>query len=457
MRQWLEAGYFKGDLPISQSNTGPFLPLSKIFPDLTVAFKPASERIEQPESAPVPAPTPSLDPSPSIPLDVISTTVPSAREETVNVQHTIEPVMPEEPPAPQPVPEQKTRKEKVKVQVQAEESPASVEEPVPDSSAGLVVSETGNSQSAQLKMMLGLSSGAVAAGGSGGGVPVEQDKPKQSKRSGSKAKQKQEAVKAPVPKKKSGNTTAPAPVPVPVPEPKTYEPEPEPEPVPAPVPAQMTAPAKSVWGVSKPSSMPRKTMSEIQREEARASGTHDRNGGGRSSGGGGGGGAGWAGIAASGGTSAWNGAARPTVNTLHPTPTMVAPQPSRAPAKSQPAPGQNPPSRGAPATSSTKQQEPAVSSNPTEVFGATMSPALEAWCREQMKAMNGNDDLTLIAFCMTLTDPAEIRQYLLAYLGSSPRVSSFASEFIQKRGLGAQKQERWESTKPKKGRKKNNK
>ena len=41
MRQWLEAGYFKGDLPISQNPKGSFQPLSSLFPDLTIAFKAA--------------------------------------------------------------------------------------------------------------------------------------------------------------------------------------------------------------------------------------------------------------------------------------------------------------------------------------------------------------------------------------------------------------------------------
>ena len=42
MRQWLEAGYFKGDLPISQNTKGPFLALNSYFSgDPSNAFKPA--------------------------------------------------------------------------------------------------------------------------------------------------------------------------------------------------------------------------------------------------------------------------------------------------------------------------------------------------------------------------------------------------------------------------------
>lgn len=61
--------------------------------------------------------------------------------------------------------------------------------------------------------------------------------------------------------------------------------------------------------------------------------------------------------------------------------------------------------------------------------------------------LNGTTDITLVSFCMTLSDPGEIRQYLTAYLGSTPQVNNFANDFIQKRGLGGSaKQEEWETT-----------
>ena len=90
-----------------------------------------------------------------------------------------------------------------------------------------------------------------------------------------------------------------------------------------------------------------------------------------------------------------------------------------------------------------------------DAFGAKMSPELERWCKEQMARLNGTDDLTLVGFCMTLNDAEEIRQYLTAYLGSTPQVNSFATEFLQRKGGLQGKQEEWESTVPvKKGRKK---
>ena len=83
-----------------------------------------------------------------------------------------------------------------------------------------------------------------------------------------------------------------------------------------------------------------------------------------------------------------------------------------------------------------------------------MNPALEAWCKEQMRKLNGSDDLTLVSFCMTLNDPAEIRQYLTAYLGSTPQINNFATEFINRKGGGKARTEEWETTvKPKKTKK----
>lgn len=51
-----------------------------------------------------------------------------------------------------------------------------------------------------------------------------------------------------------------------------------------------------------------------------------------------------------------------------------------------------------------------------------MSPAMASWASQQLKKMNGKDDLTLLEFCMSLSDASEIRQYLAAYLGSTPEV-----------------------------------
>jgi hypothetical protein len=47
---------------------------------------------------------------------------------------------------------------------------------------------------------------------------------------------------------------------------------------------------------------------------------------------------------------------------------------------------------------------------------------------------------------MTLTDRDEIRQYLTAYLGSSPQVTTtFATEFIRRKLGESGKKEEWES------------
>ncbi|CAN0453924.1 unnamed protein product, partial [Laminaria digitata] len=62
-----------------------------------------------------------------------------------------------------------------------------------------------------------------------------------------------------------------------------------------------------------------------------------------------------------------------------------------------------------------------------------MPPAMSSWASQQLKKINGKDDLTLLEFCMSLSDASEIRQYLAAYLGSTPEVSSFATEFLHRK------------------------
>ncbi|ETW08551.1 hypothetical protein, variant [Aphanomyces invadans] len=63
--------------------------------------------------------------------------------------------------------------------------------------------------------------------------------------------------------------------------------------------------------------------------------------------------------------------------------------------------------------------------------GGNASDDLLLWASKQVKKLGGAEDL--IQYCATLEDPGEIREYLAAYLGSTPKVSAFATEFIQKK------------------------
>ena len=186
-------------------------------------------------------------------------------------------------------------------------------------------------------------------------------------------------------------------------------------------------------------------MSEIQQEEARRAAIEAaQNGGSRLSS------SGWANIAA--GSQGWSSGVvkRASAPTASAAASLRPSHVSRSSVGAQPVVATN----KKPQALTQQQRGNSSASTSAEDFGATMSPALEAWCKEQMQKMNGTDDLTLIAFCMTLTDANEIRQYLQAYLGSGPKVNAFASEFINKRGLGS-KQEEWETPgSAKKGRKK---
>ena len=380
MRQWLEAGYFKGDLPISQQPGGPFHPLSTLFQDVSFAFRvPGQSAGAEAEQA-------------------------ATREAALQMRAM-------EDAERREVEHREAMRREAEERVAAEAAASAARKAAEAQKAAAARAQEQNNSSTQLKMMLGLGVGRQEGEG--------QDQQMTLLPVAKTQKQRNQAVSAPM------AVSSPAPAP------------------------------KPAWG-SSPGQMPKKSMSEIQQEEARqvALQAMERKATGRSSSGG------WANVAASrGGSSGWQGGAAlaaptpvvstasNTVHSLRPhggnKPSIAARQAS-APAAMQPQQQQ-------------QQRRSSQEDQHADDFGAAMSPALESWCKAQMTKINGSDDLTLVSFCMTLTDPSEIRQYLTAYLGSSSQVNSFASEFINKRGLGKTLQEEWEDTKPKKGRKKGGK
>lgn len=78
-----------------------------------------------------------------------------------------------------------------------------------------------------------------------------------------------------------------------------------------------------------------------------------------------------------------------------------------------------------------QEERPARESN---AFGGSgMSDDLMRWCADEMLRLIGSSDTTLMQFCMTLESAADIREYIREYMGSTPQVSAFASEFIKRR------------------------
>ena len=292
-----------------------------------------------------------------------------------------------------------------------------------EADAQVALEETHNAanQSNQLKMMLGLGASASLDGVIAG--------PPQPEPVSAAAPQSAPAKKEKAKKKQQQQQQQPS-------EPVVVE-----APAPEPAPAAPPAPAWGGAAVNKPAVSHNKSMSEIQQEEAREAARRAKvqgiTGGGQQSGGG------WANIAATGGSTAWGGAAKPTIAAAAtPTPAVAGYKPAAGGAKKA---QQN-------SAASAAASKKAADDN----FGANgrMTPTFESWCKEQMQKLNGTDDLTLVSFCMTLVDKDEIRQYLTAYLGSSPQVNNFATEFI-KRKSGDTSQNEWESAGgPKKGRKK---
>jgi len=387
MRQWLEAGYFKGDLPISQNPNGSFKALASIFPDLSVAFR-----------------------IPESPSDEVARLRSAEEEARLKEEATLK--------------AERERKVQENARIQAEREDRIRAEEAAKAEArtrlALQASMTNQMQSEKLKMMLGL------------GATNHVSSDTESQYSNSASDQIRSSFKSIEISKASSIDTTP-------PEPSK--------------PAQ--APPTPAWGGAGVGSSGQKlSVSEIQMEEARAAAllSQQREKLARSSSGG------WANIAASGGTTAWAGSATVKPATVTQTTSTTA-SISTANASSS-----NPSTRVKDAlTASTTQKQVAGQSakangqNSLDDFGASgkMTPTLEAWCKDQMRKLSGNDDLTLLAFCMTLTDPTEIRQYLVAYLGSTPQVSSFATEFINRKNGSVPKQELWESTvNNKKGRKK---
>lgn len=406
MRQWLEAGYFKGDLPISQQPSGPFLPLSNIFQDLSFAFRVAGQSSDgEAEEA--------------------------AREEEMRAKEEEERRVSEEQAHAEALAAEAAAAEaealahvqaQARMEAQAEEerlereaaAEAEAQASAAKKAAALEAKQNEqNNSSAQLKMMLGL--GQVE---SRAAEPINDEEP--------------EAPKSPTKSKKSQKQKN----------------------QPAAAPSSPVAPPKPVWGNGVSAQVKRKSMAEIQQEEARIAAltAKDRKAAGRSSSGG------WANVAASkGGSTGWQGgSAKPITpsSVVTGSNTTQTRMPSR-PSGTKPAP----PSRqtSAPAAMQPQHRAGQQQQNAPDDFGAAMSSSLEIWCKDQMRKLNGSDDLTLVSFCMTLNDPAEIRTYLNAYLGSTAQVNTFAADFINKRGLGKTQQEEWESTKPKKGRKKGGK
>jgi hypothetical protein len=209
-------------------------------------------------------------------------------------------------------------------------------------------------------------------------------------------------------------------------------------------------PAAPAWGgvaTAGPNVGRKKSMSEIQQEEAREAARRAKEqgytGSGQQSGG-------WANVAATGGSTAWKGAAvlTPAAVVVAPTPTVVvAGLGTTAPANAawiKPTTTASTAHVIAPIAKKSSSKKIASVDNSFGTNGS-MTPSLESWCKEQMEKLNGTDDLTLIQFCMTLTDRDEIRQYLTAYLGSTPQVNNFATEFIRRKWGDNNKQEEWES------------
>lgn len=455
MRQWYDAGYFKGDLPVSQSAGGPFRLLSDLYPNLDLAFMNPESQLQRPnnqhrqhdeeamanEELRVRVQQQCIDRETS---DIARFREAEERERLAQEAAVAREMKARE--------EEVLEREREAALLEYEEQQSPHHLPPEDSHDQ---SDSGNESSAQLKMMLGLS----AQQDQYGGDHNQREQPSMPKRTQSKVK------KATSAGAKIAQQLPPAPT-------QEWSSQQYPSP-------NASKPAASAWGVSsKQKSSQPKSMSEIQQEEARLVALQAMQ---RERSGFSGGSSGWANVAASktatvvGPATSWTGSAAtkiaPAVVVANKEPVMMMSstiakptqvlrkQTSLASATSR---GQVANVAAVNAASSSSKQpnhnsKASTASTSSDEFGAKMSPVLERWCKEQMLKLNGTDDLTLVSFCMTLNDPNEIRQYLVTYLGSSPQVNNFANEFIHRKlGVKPAKAEEWETTvsTKKKGKKK---
>uniref|UniRef100_M4BMB4 GYF domain-containing protein n=1 Tax=Hyaloperonospora arabidopsidis (strain Emoy2) TaxID=559515 RepID=M4BMB4_HYAAE len=79
-------------------------------------------------------------------------------------------------------------------------------------------------------------------------------------------------------------------------------------------------------------------------------------------------------------------------------------------------------------------KESVISVGSSNAFGSnSVSSEFMAWASKQLKTIDVDANVTLLEYCASVEDPGEVREYLAAYLGSTPRVSAFATEFIQRK------------------------
>ncbi|KDD72053.1 hypothetical protein H632_c3941p0 [Helicosporidium sp. ATCC 50920] len=56
-----------------------------------------------------------------------------------------------------------------------------------------------------------------------------------------------------------------------------------------------------------------------------------------------------------------------------------------------------------------------------------------AWCEGQLSLLGGRADISLCEFLLTVGSNSEVAEYITAYLGASPAVSRFSTEFMSRR------------------------
>ena len=77
------------------------------------------------------------------------------------------------------------------------------------------------------------------------------------------------------------------------------------------------------------------------------------------------------------------------------------------------------------------EQESAGGRDVSEAEGS-LSPEFADWCRSKLRELrNGDDDLNLILFLMTVGSNTDVADYMTQFFGKTSAVAAFSNEFIK--------------------------
>ena len=122
---------------------------------------------------------------------------------------------------------------------------------------------------------------------------------------------------------------------------------------------------------------------------------------------------------------------------MKPPPAAAASAPPSAvhvpPVAARPPPPPPPPPARRPVVPGTPVEHDVGPTSANNGGSGLLSGLFKEWCSEQMKSLQGTEDVALCEFLMSLESNSEAAEYVTLYLGSSSQVSAFCAEFLKRK------------------------